>query len=917
MTIGPDPPSVPGYRLGAYLGRGAMGTLWEAHDRTGRRVALKVADRPTRVGPEGMRRHHRREAAAALHVAHPNLVRALAVGTTEAGCPYVALEYLEGETLGHRIRRVGPLPEDEAVRAGLAMASALEHLHANGLVHRDVKPDNVMWLEDGNIKLLDLGLVDESGLESPGCGSPGYASPEMMKKQRVGPASDLWALGVTLATAALGRLPFQGETVQDVLRSAYRDPVVLPPSIAGRPLSEGFRRVVGRLLEKAPRDRYGSAAEARLDLEATRDGDKPFGAIWGQGVRRARGWTLPVAGALAAAALLALWVRSDSHVGLPTPSAPAEADDPEVEAALAAAARPGVAPTDARALLLRAVDRPMSAALRARYEAALSALAAPGDRRGEEELRERARMALRRRAAGDLEGTRALLEDWPDELSGTHAAAEGKRLARLWIAEARGPFDALLDEVERAATDASPLSAATLESVLGRLRAAREDPAAPLALRPSLAAAEARLEALGARLSVEGRETAAWMSLARLWGANENGREARLRGFLTQEGMAETRAGAALAGLLAKTDAADGVLRVHLERAAGRPTALWLRGRFRVGVLPHDEQPSAVFAPGYRIWDAAAPGSSALDTLVAEVGDEGVAAAWVLLHDLPGRKRLASAGSTLTDLLAHLPEAPRPPDVAKPPDDPTWRLLWELWPLAARPWRAPAPATTEPRGPVAAAWLAALARPGDPRTAPVDSLPGLTRARERFFADDWAGTWAALEPVIDAQPSDGEVALLRSLALAKLAEPLPTLGTRLLAFVEARRALDLDPDLGRATRQVSETGMALHRAAPTDVRAVLAPIVAACCEAVVTLRQESASTLVFLAHHYEDTDRGALALRTARKAVAVWPEDPEVLLALARTETAHGDPARGRLALAAALLRLGGALPPWARGWFE
>src|SRR5688572_6499492 len=136
MTIGPEPPSIPGYKVGAYLGRGAMGTLWEAEDRAGRRVALKVADRGTRVGPERMSRAHRREAAAALAVGHPNLVQGLAVGVTSAGRPFVALEYLDGETLGDRLRREGALAESEAVRVGLALAAGLEHLHAHDLVHR-------------------------------------------------------------------------------------------------------------------------------------------------------------------------------------------------------------------------------------------------------------------------------------------------------------------------------------------------------------------------------------------------------------------------------------------------------------------------------------------------------------------------------------------------------------------------------------------------------------------------------------------------------------------------------------------------------------------------------------------------------------------------------------------------------------
>ena len=264
-------PAVGPYRILACIGIGGVGTVYRARDtRLNRDVALKFL--PAHAGAElDAEQRLLVEARAAAALEHTNVCTVHEIGESEDGRPYIAMAYYEGETLKERLLR-GPLPFEEAIDIAAQTARGLGAAHAHGVVHRDVKPGNMMVTPEGTVKLLDLGLakVADVSLTRPGAtpGTLAYMSPEQVRGDSVGPRSDLWSLGVVLYEMLTGARPFRGGNDRALIQAIlHEDPEPVQKREPDAPRS--LQRVTERLLEKDPDDRYGSANELLADLSTT------------------------------------------------------------------------------------------------------------------------------------------------------------------------------------------------------------------------------------------------------------------------------------------------------------------------------------------------------------------------------------------------------------------------------------------------------------------------------------------------------------------------------------------------------------------------------------------------------------------------------------------------------------------------
>jgi hypothetical protein len=261
------------YALSAPLGRGGMGVVWRAQDAVlGREVAIKEVVFPPTM-PEQERRPARarvmREARAAARLNHPAAVTLYDV-VADQGVTFIVMELVNAPTLADLVREGGPLPVERVAEIGVQVAGALEAAHQAGIIHRDVKPGNVMVPERGTAKLADFGIASLQGdpqLTSTGLviGSPAYMAPEQAKGEASGPPADFWALGATMFYAVEGEPPFDRGTSIATLAAVVNDPPRRPER-AG-PLTP----LLTALLDKDPRSRpTGPALRAELDRLTTR-----------------------------------------------------------------------------------------------------------------------------------------------------------------------------------------------------------------------------------------------------------------------------------------------------------------------------------------------------------------------------------------------------------------------------------------------------------------------------------------------------------------------------------------------------------------------------------------------------------------------------------------------------------------------
>jgi serine/threonine-protein kinase len=271
-TDSSSPPTVLAgrYRLDAQVGSGGMSTVWRAFDEVlERTVAIKSMLRSVASDSQQLERF-RREARAVAQLNHPHIVQVIDVGE-DRGAPFIVFEYVAGETLKARIRRLGRLEVTEALAYAIEIARALQAAHDKGIVHRDVKPQNVLIDEDGRAKVTDFGIartLEEDGLTADGrvLGTTDYVSPEQALGKRVGPPSDLYSLGIVLYEMLVGDVPFKGENQVAVAMRHVREEV--PDIQLLRPgHSVALAQLLDRLTAKDPAKRPPDTAAAIADLE--------------------------------------------------------------------------------------------------------------------------------------------------------------------------------------------------------------------------------------------------------------------------------------------------------------------------------------------------------------------------------------------------------------------------------------------------------------------------------------------------------------------------------------------------------------------------------------------------------------------------------------------------------------------------
>jgi eukaryotic-like serine/threonine-protein kinase len=265
------------YRIVGPLGAGGMGEVYRARDeQLDRDVAVKVLPSASFDDPAARARLVR-EARAAAALNHPNVCHVYKVGEAD-GHAFIAMELVEGETLSAKLAN-GPLPADRVLDFGRQLASALAHAHDRGVVHRDLKSNNVIVTSDGHVKVLDFGLAKRLtetdvaaavthapvSLTQPGMavGTLPYMSPEQLRGEHAQVSSDIWGLGVVLYEMSSGMRPFGGQTPFDLSAAILND---TPPALPGH-LPSSLRSTIDCCLAKDPRDRYGTAADVRAALD--------------------------------------------------------------------------------------------------------------------------------------------------------------------------------------------------------------------------------------------------------------------------------------------------------------------------------------------------------------------------------------------------------------------------------------------------------------------------------------------------------------------------------------------------------------------------------------------------------------------------------------------------------------------------
>ena len=275
---------IPGYKILGKLGMGAMAIVYKAKQLSlNRPVAIKVLPKRFSENPEYVERFYK-EGQAAAKLNHTNIVQAYDVGEA-GGYYYFVMEYVEGKTIYDELSAGKIYSEKEALDIIIQVAHALEHAHARGLIHRDIKPKNIMTTVNGKVKLADMGLARETAdieaAESEAgkaYGTPYYIAPEQIRGAiDIDGRADIYGLGATFYHMVTGRVPFMADDPADVMRKHLKEPLI-PPDHINTSLTAGISEVIEIMMAKKKRNRYKDIDELLTDLEALRGGEPPIRA---------------------------------------------------------------------------------------------------------------------------------------------------------------------------------------------------------------------------------------------------------------------------------------------------------------------------------------------------------------------------------------------------------------------------------------------------------------------------------------------------------------------------------------------------------------------------------------------------------------------------------------------------------------
>ena len=267
------------YTIVNVIGIGGMATVYGAYDQvTGRSVAIKMMNKKLEHNARQIRLFINESTALSL-LSHPNIVQVYNTAITNS-TKYIIMEYVEGITLKKHIDHRGALPEREVLYYATQILSALEYIHSKGIVHCDIKPQNIILLQNGSIKVADFGIarldamLDRSKEKSDtALGTVYYVSPEQAQGKAPRAESDLYSLGVMLYEAMTDRLPFYNESATEVAKMQIsKEPT--PPSVYRQDISVGLEQIILRAMEKNPKKRYTTAQEMLTDIRALRQNSK-------------------------------------------------------------------------------------------------------------------------------------------------------------------------------------------------------------------------------------------------------------------------------------------------------------------------------------------------------------------------------------------------------------------------------------------------------------------------------------------------------------------------------------------------------------------------------------------------------------------------------------------------------------------